>query len=154
VELLDALGLPGMRILQFAFDGRGDNPFLPHRYPEACVAYTGTHDNDTTLGWWRSAPDDERQLAERYLGADASDPVEAFLRTLWGSRAMFAIAPLQDLLRLDTAARMNLPGTASGNWRWRLSPGADLGAVAGELRALNAGHGRAANGAAQPGSAW
>ncbi|MEN8113919.1 MAG: 4-alpha-glucanotransferase [Actinomycetota bacterium] len=119
--LLDQVGFPGMRVLTFAFSTDETNTFLPHNYPEETVAYTGTHDNDTTLGWWESAPEAQREFAARYLSVDPEDPVAAFLEALWASRAMFAIAPLQDLLRLGTAARMNVPGTTDANWQWRVS---------------------------------
>ena len=143
-ELLTQTGLPGMRVLTFAFSTDESDAFLPHNYPIETVAYTGTHDNDTTLGWWRSAPDEEREFASRYLSIDPEDPVGGFLDGLWASRAMFALAPLQDLLRLDSAARMNTPGTTEANWQWRLLPSqiADDG-IAMQLGDLNDRHGRA-----------
>ena len=117
--LLDHVGFPGMRVLTFAFSSDESDSFLPHNYPIEAIAYTGTHDNDTTLGWWKAAPDTEREFAASYLALDRSDPVKGFLEALWESRAMVAIAPLQDLLRLDSSARMNIPGTTDANWRWR-----------------------------------
>jgi 4-alpha-glucanotransferase len=136
--LLEETGFPGMRVLTFAFSTDESDSFLPHNYPVETVAYTGTHDNDTTLGWWRTAPEREREFAASYLSIDPEDPVAGFLDGLWGSRAMFTIAPLQDLLRLDSAARMNIPGTTDANWRWRVLPSqfADDG-VAAQLRDLN-----------------
>jgi len=119
--LLDLVGFPGMRVMTFAFSTDESDSFLPHNYPAEAVAYTGTHDNDTTLGWFRSAPESEREFASSYLGLNPSDPVTGFLESLWASRAMFAIAPMQDLLRLDSSARMNTPGTTDANWRWRMS---------------------------------
>jgi 4-alpha-glucanotransferase len=118
--------------------------FLPHNYPIEAVAYTGTHDNDTTLGWWTTAPEHQRDFATRYLSLDQEDPVGGFLDSLWGSRAMFALAPMQDLLRLGSSARMNVPGTTAANWQWRLLSQqiADDG-VAMQLRGLNDRHGRA-----------
>jgi 4-alpha-glucanotransferase len=110
-----------MRVLTFAFSSDETDSFLPHNYPVEAIVYTGTHDNDTTLGWWRSAPDDEREFAARYLAIDEDDPVAGFLEALWASRAMVAIVPLQDLLRLDSSARMNIPGTTEANWRWRVT---------------------------------
>jgi 4-alpha-glucanotransferase len=142
--LLDEVGYPGMRVLQFAFDSDESNEFLPDHYPVRCVAYTGTHDNDTTLGWWNNAPRAEAAFAKRYLGLDGSDPVEAFLETLWASKAMFALAPLQDLLRLDSTARMNVPGTTDGNWQWRASADGLSEALAEQLRDLNRRHHRLA----------
>lgn len=146
--LLKDVGYPGMRILQFAFDSDETNEFLPHHYPIRCVAYTGTHDNDTTLGWWKSAPREEVAFARRYLEFDDTDPVGAFLDTLWGSAAMFALAPLQDLLRLDSSGRMNVPGTTAGNWQWRVRADAASEALAEQLRDLNRRHNRAARMAA------
>jgi len=119
--LLERVGFPGMRVLTFAFSTDETDEFLPHNYPVETVAYTGTHDNDTTLGWWESAPDDEREFARRYLSVDPADPVAAFLDALWASRAMFTLAPFQDLLRLGSEARMNTPGTTEANWQWRMS---------------------------------
>ncbi|MEA2023596.1 MAG: 4-alpha-glucanotransferase [Actinomycetota bacterium] len=137
-ELLDQTGFPGMRVLTFAFSTDESDSFLPHNYPVETVAYTGTHDNDTTLGWWTTAPEDERAFAARYLSIDPADPVAGFLEGLWDSRAMFAIAPLQDLLRLGSSARMNTPGTTDANWQWRVLPDqiADTG-LATQLRHLN-----------------
>jgi 4-alpha-glucanotransferase len=146
--LLKRVGYPGMRILQFAFDSDAKNEFLPHHYPIRCVAYTGTHDNDTTLGWWKSAPRAEVAFAERYLDFDGTDPVGVFLDTLWGSAAMFALAPLQDLLRLDSSGRMNVPGTTAGNWQWRVRADAASEALAEQLRDLNRRHNRVARVAA------
>ena len=136
--LLEEVEFPGMRVLTFAFSGDDSNDFLPHRYPANTVAYTGTHDNDTTLGWWMSASEHERSFASSYLSVDPEDPVQAFLEGIWASRARFAIAPVQDLLRLGPEARMNTPGTTDGNWRWRLSPG-DLSGegIRTQLRSLN-----------------
>ena len=144
-RLLAEVGFPGMRVLQFAFDSDDTNDFLPHRYPENTVAYTGTHDNDTTLGWWMTAPEHERAFAADYLHIDPADPVRAFLDGIWGSAARFAIAPVQDLLRLGPEARMNTPGTTDGNWQWRLLPG-DLAAstILRELADLNRRHSRSA----------
>jgi len=139
-DLLAAVGFPGMRVLQFAFEGETDDPFLPHRYPLNTVAYTGTHDNDTTLGWWQAARPAHRAAAAAYLDADPGDPVAAFLEALWGSAALLVLAPLQDFLRLGSSARMNSPGTTDGNWQWRAPElTADVGH---QLMRLNAAHGR------------
>ena len=132
-----------MRVLTFAFSNDETDSFLPHNYPVEAVAYTGTHDNDTTLGWWRSAPTTEREFAQRYLSLDPADPVSGFLEALWGSRAMFAIAPMQDLLGLDSSARMNMPGTTDSNWRWRLAEEQIADETVPELlRSLNERYGR------------
>lgn len=117
--LRDDFGLPGMRILQFAFGGGADNPYLPHNFTRRTVAYTGTHDNDTTHGWFATAPDHERDYVRRYLGRDGADIAWDFIRAAWSSVADYAIAPLQDILDLDAGARMNWPGRPAGNWSWR-----------------------------------
>ena len=140
--LLERTGFPGMRVLQFAFTDGEHDPFLPHNYPTNTVAYTGTHDNDTTLGWWGSAPDAETNFAAWYLDIDGGDPVGRFLEVLWGSAAMFTIAPLQDLLRAGSADRMNTPGTMADNWQWRVGSDDIGGALADQLRGLNGRHGR------------
>jgi 4-alpha-glucanotransferase len=120
IELRKRYHLPGMRILQFAFSGP-DNPFLPHHYVPNCVAYTGTHDNDTARGWFESAADAERNFALRYLGVDGSRFAWDLIRTIWASAAVFAIAPMQDFLNLGTEARMNFPSKLGGNWEWRMT---------------------------------
>jgi 4-alpha-glucanotransferase len=120
IELRESLELPGMKVLQFAFQKDPFDPFLPHNYPRNCVAYTGTHDNDTTVGWFRSAPDKERDLARRYLARSGDDIAWDCIRIVWSSIARFTLAPMQDFLSLGNEARMNLPGRAGGNWQWRV----------------------------------
>lgn len=125
--LRDELGLPGMKVLQFAFSGP-DNDYLPHNHPRHAVVYTGTHDNDTTAGWWAAAAAEERDFARRYLARSGDDIVWDLIRVALGSVATLAIVPLQDLLGLGAEARMNRPGTETGNWAWRyeataLTPG-------------------------------
>jgi 4-alpha-glucanotransferase len=120
--LRDQFQLPGMRILQFAFDGHADNPYLPHNYVPNTVVYTGTHDNNTTRGWFEALPEDQRQNVWNYLKRPAGKSDEVaweLLHLAWSSRAALAIAPLQDLLNFGAEARMNLPGSVEGNWRWR-----------------------------------
>jgi len=120
--LLDQFQFPGNRVLQFAFDGQPDNSHLPHNYVSNTVVYTGTHDNSTTRGWFDELPDDQRQEVWSYLKRPAGDNGEIaweLVRLAWSSRAALAIAPLQDLLNLGPEARMNHPGRAEGNWRWR-----------------------------------
>jgi 4-alpha-glucanotransferase len=113
-----------MRVLQFAFDGHSDNPYLPHNYVPNTVVYTGTHDNPTTRAWFEDLPQDQRQNLWRYLnrpsGTDG-DAAPALMEMAWSSRAALAIAPFQDLLNLGKEARMNVPGRADGNWRWRMT---------------------------------
>ena len=134
IELRRELGLPGMKVLQFAFDGGPGNAYLPHNYEADCVVYPATHDNQTTVGWFHTRSDWERQNVERYLGKDGTDISWDFIRLALGSVANTAILPLQDVMRLGDEARMNTPGRGDGNWRWRflahqLHPGmaADLG---------------------------
>ena len=137
IELRDRWNLPGMSVLQFAFDGEPDNDFLPHRYREHSVAYTGTHDNDTTVGWWESASATEKEMARSYLGTDGSDIAAAMVWAVWASRAEIAVAPVQDFLRLGTEARMNTPGEPAGNWSWRLQRDQLSDQLASEIRSLN-----------------
>ncbi|MGD9762190.1 MAG: 4-alpha-glucanotransferase [Candidatus Binatia bacterium] len=123
--LREAFTVPGMKVLQFAFDGDASNPFLPHHYAANCVVYTGTHDNDTTAGWFAKAAPAVRRAALRYVGGvDGEDMAWRFVRLAMASVADTAIAPVQDVLGLGSEARMNHPGHASGNWTWRLRPGA------------------------------
>jgi 4-alpha-glucanotransferase len=136
VELREAFQLPGMKILQFGFSG-GDNPFLPHNYPAHCVAYTGTHDNDTALGWFNSVPEEERKFALRYLDSDGGDFAWDLIRCVWSSVAVYALAPMQDLLSLGTEARMNFPSRLGGNWEWRMQEDDMSPALAERLREFN-----------------
>ena len=144
VALRRSFGLPGMRVLQFGYDGAPDNPHLPRNYAPDTVAYTGTHDNDTTLGWYRSLDRATARRVAASLGARASEVPQAMLRAVLASVAVLTVVPLQDVLGLGSEARFNVPGTVGGNWRWRVDPGALTSAVAGELRALNESCGRAA----------
>lgn len=120
--LRDDLQVPGTRVLQFAFDGHADNPYLPHNFVANTVVYTGTHDNATTRQWYEELPDYQRQNLWSYLKRapdDASEVAPALIRLAWSSPAALAMAPLQDLLNLGRGTRMNVPGRADGNWRWR-----------------------------------
>lgn len=119
--LRDGFELPGMKVLQFAFAGGPENAFLPHNYGPHCVVYTGTHDNDTTTGWDRTATDHEREFARRYLGVTGPSMTRALVRAALNSVADMAIVPFQDVLELGSEHRMNLPGTTNGNWEWRFS---------------------------------
>jgi 4-alpha-glucanotransferase len=121
-ELRDRFHVPGTRVLQFAFDGGAENPYLPHNYVPNTVVYTGTHDNNTTSGWYEALPNDQRQNLWQYLKRSPGGSSEAapeLLRLAWSSVAALALAPLQDVLNLGADARMNIPGRAEGNWRWR-----------------------------------
>ncbi len=141
-ELRDRLGLPGMKILQFAFDGDPTNPFLPELYPTNCVVYTGTHDNETVRGWFENASEAERRAALEQVGGDGTDFGRRMIGTAWHSRADYAVAPLQDFLGLGNEGRMNTPGVPDGNWRWRFTPGSLTSSLAEEIRRLNASAGR------------
>jgi 4-alpha-glucanotransferase len=119
VAIREEFGLPGMKILQFGFSGP-ENPFLPHGYVRNCVAYTGTHDNDTSLSWLAKTSKEERGFALRYLHTDGHDFAWDLIRLIWSSVAMFAVAPMQDVLSLGGEARMNFPSKLGGNWEWRM----------------------------------
>ncbi|MFN2196642.1 MAG: 4-alpha-glucanotransferase, partial [Anaerolineales bacterium] len=103
-----------------AFTDTPKNDFLPHNYIPNCVVYTGTHDNDTVLGWYQRVGEEETHFARRYLGRDGNDIAWDLIRTGWSSVAVFAIAQMQDVLKLDNHARMNYPSRPSGNWMWRM----------------------------------
>lgn len=120
-ELRDACGLPGMTILQFAFAGDASNLYLPHNLVANAIVYPGTHDNDTTLGWYRSASPREQDHVRRYFRVDGRDVGWDFIRAAYAAVSRLAIFPLQDLLGLGTEARFNTPGIAAGNWQWRYS---------------------------------
>ena len=118
-RLRDAFGLPGMKILQFAFSGDPDNPYLPFRHVANSVVYTGTHDNDTTLGWYTSLDDGQRRYVDEFFGYSQEAMPWPMIRSALASRARLAILPMQDLLSLGGSHRMNLPGTTEDNWQWR-----------------------------------
>ena len=137
--LRDEFHFPGTRVLQFAFDGHPDNPHLPENYRPNTVIYTGTHDNPTTRGWYEDLPDAGRSNLWRYLkrgGGTSADASPALLRLAWSSAAALAIAPLQDVLNLGKDARMNQPGSAEGNWRWRSTDQMVSAPALDELREL------------------
>jgi len=122
LALRDATGLPGMAVLQFAFGGKSDNFYLPHNHRSNCVIYPGTHDNDTTTGWYAAADEKTRDHVRRYLRVSGQEIAGDFLRASYASVAHLAIIPLQDLLGLGSAARFNSPGQPEGNWSWRYRP--------------------------------
>jgi 4-alpha-glucanotransferase len=117
--LRDQFHLPGMQVLHFAFTGP-DSPFLPHAFIQNCAVYTGTHDNDTSRGYYKSAPVGEKDFARRYMQVDGSHFVWDLIRLAWSSVAVLALAPMQDFLNLGTEARMNYPSRLGGNWEWRM----------------------------------
>ena len=124
IDLREATGFPGMKILGFAFDSKEENDYLPHTYTKNCVVYTGTHDNDTLIGWFTKANEDDKQFARDYLNSRSDDEIHwDAIRGAWSSVASMAIAPIQDFLGLGSEARINTPGLASGNWQWRLKEG-------------------------------
>lgn len=118
-QLLNRFNLPGMKVLQFAFDGDPDNPYLPHNHLHNCVIYTGTHDNDTTLGWHQSLPEEQRAYLHEYLNLPAEEMPWPLIRAALQSVAQLAVVPIQDILALDSQHRFNTPGTSEGNWQWR-----------------------------------
>ena len=139
--LRDSLGLPGMKVLQFAFSGP-DNAFLTHEYEGSnWVVYTGTHDNDTTAGWWQSADTEGHNFARRYLGREFVSAWD-FIRMAHSSVAERAVVPMQDALELGSEHRMNVPGTAQGNWTWRLNRSTLTPELAKGLRTLTETYGR------------
>ncbi|MDD5059259.1 MAG: 4-alpha-glucanotransferase [Sideroxydans sp.] len=121
IELRDKFKLPGMRVLQFAFGEDERNLFLPHHYVDNSVAYTGTHDNDTSVGWWHSAKEHESNFAQHYLSSDGHEINWKMIDAISGSASNTVIYPLQDVIGLNGEHRMNLPGTSMGNWEWRFS---------------------------------
>ena len=131
-ELIERFQLPGMRVLQFAFGGAVESRFLPHRFSRRLLVTTGTHDNDTTQGWFDGLKQAEREAYVAYVPEAIRESVWALIRAAWSSVADQAFVPLQDLLGLGSSARMNIPGTASGNWRWRASQADVMGSVWGE----------------------
>ncbi len=152
-ELRDGFGFPGMRILQFAFGGDTNNHDLPHNYIKNSVAYTGTHDNDTTVGWFHSEAgagstrDEsqirrEREFCQNYLKSDGREIHWDFISAIWESVADTAIVPMQDLLGLGNEARMNLPASESGNWYWQCREGDFSDEIANRLRELTEIYGR------------
>ncbi len=140
--LRDGFRLPGMRVLQFAFDGDPANPHLPHNHRRNTIVYTGTHDNDTSLGWWLSLDDGTRRQVAAYLGHPPQAMPWPLVRCALASVAYCAVIPWQDLLGLGSAARMNRPGTVAGNWCWRFSWDEVPEGLAARLRSLLRLYGR------------
>jgi 4-alpha-glucanotransferase len=138
----DNCGFPGMKILQFAFDSGPGNPYLPHNHVKNCVVYSGTHDNDTILGWYSGLSIKQQQGILSYLGCAGRDIVTDIIRTALMSVAGTVILPFQDLLGLPGEARMNVPGTAFGNWEWRFSWGMVSRSLGGDLGAMLERYGR------------
>jgi len=142
-ELMKALGFPGMKILQFAFYEDMKNPYLPHHYSEDCVVYVGTHDNNTTKGWFsKELSESQKSFMASYLGREVNqnNVHRELIRTAMESKARLAVFTLQDVLGLGEAARMNVPGTARGNWRWRLTHSLDGPAVRNFIKLTESTH--------------
>ena len=142
-RLLAESGLPGMKVLLFAFDPAGGSVYLPHNHRPRSVAYIGTHDNDTAVGWLRQGNPREVAFAREYLCLnEAETPHWGMIRGLYGSVAATAIVQMQDFLGLDNTARMNTPGTVGENWMWRMLPDAADRELAKKIRAWTARYGR------------
>ncbi len=139
VALRDGHGIPGMAVLQFAFGDAGAHAYLPHRVAADCVLYTGTHDNDTTLGWWATLGEKERRAVLALVGPSEDGPNWGLIRLAESSPANLCVAPLQDVLGLGSEARLNIPSTANGNYHWRYQPGALKPELAEKLAALAEG---------------
>ncbi len=136
-DLRDSFDLPGMRILQFGFDSTPSDPFLPHNYPVNCIVYTGTHDNDTALGWYNRVLEKDKTFYRSYMNRDGSDFSWDLIRGVWSSVAIFGLAPMQDFLNLGNEARMNYPGNPSGNWTWRMPKDAQSLVLQEKIMELN-----------------
>jgi 4-alpha-glucanotransferase len=136
-ELRRALQIPGMKVLQFGFSNKGAHIYLPHKYEPNCVAYTGTHDNDTVMGWWTTtATEEEKKQATKYLGIGEEGVNWAFIRAIMTSVAAMSLVPVQDVLGLGSEARMNVPSESDGSWTWRLQRGALTAELAAKLAEL------------------
>jgi 4-alpha-glucanotransferase len=141
-RLREQFGLPGMRILQFAFDGGADNPYLPHNHESNSVVYTGTHDNDTSLGWFESLSVERQCALLDYLGHPGEPMPWSLMRAAFASVARLAMLPMQDVLQAGPGQRMNTPGSNSGNWQWRFSWDRIPPGLTARLRALITRYGR------------
>ena len=145
VKLREDIGAPGMSVLQFAFDGNPKNPHIPHNHYQNSVCYSATHDNETTLGWFRGQPPETQALVCDYLRTSEDAVSWAFIQAALGSVADTAVIPLQDIMSLDNSARMNTPGKAEGNWGWVAGESGlweGLAPEAARLKALARMHGR------------
>ncbi len=145
LELVEKTGYPGMKVLQFAFDSREESDYLPHNYPRNCVVYTGTHDNETTMGWYRSRPWHDKDFCRRYLHLDKCNDEEAvweMIRAAHASVADLSVIPMQDYLCKGNEARINTPSTLGDNWKWRMKRGAFTPELADRIRNLARMYGR------------
>jgi 4-alpha-glucanotransferase len=142
VALRTRFALPGMRVLQFGFDGDARNVHLPHNHEREAVIYTGTHDNDTTVGWYATLDSPTLRRVDDYLRVSPGGMPDALIRAALGSVGQLAVLPLQDLLGLGSEARLNRPGTVGSNWRWLLDPQRLTEDLARGCAHLNALYGR------------
>ena len=145
IELVRKSGYPGMKILQFAFDSREESDYLPHNYTRNCVVYTGTHDNDTVLGWYGTLKGEDKELCDAYLNlakCDASELHWEFIRVALSSVADLAVIPMQDYMGLGSEARINIPSTLGNNWKWRMKDGDFTKELADKIRAMTKLYGR------------
>lgn len=146
LELVKRTGYPGMKVLQFAFDSREESDYLPHNYIANSVVYTGTHDNDTTLGWYEKLPEADKEFCDRYLNLTGKKPEEIrweFVRAAFSSVSNLAVIPMQDYLGLGSEARINTPSTLGDNWKWRMKKGAFTEELAAQIREMAVTYGRA-----------
>ena len=142
-RLRDTFGFPGMKVLQFAFESEEESAYLPHQFTTTnCVCYTGTHDNDTSMGWYTNASSKAQDKVRRYMNTDGNSVHFDFIRTCLGSIAAYAIFPMQDVLGVNSDGRMNVPGKASGNWSWRFCREALNDSLAEYLKSLSHLYGR------------
>jgi len=141
-NLRDSFGFPGMKILQFAFDSSENNIYLPHTFNKNCVVYTGTHDNNTTLGWYYDASKQDLQKSINYMDCEGKSFVRSMIRQAFSSVADTAVIPMQDLLELGAHARMNIPGTIADNWQWKMVSGQMDDCLAQDMAAMNTLFGR------------
>jgi 4-alpha-glucanotransferase len=137
VDLRKSIEAPGMAVLQFAFGGGSDNPHLPHNHEFDQVVYTGTHDNDTVIGWWQTLPEEEKQTVFKYLPeANRTEISWALITAALSSVARTSMVTMQDILGLDSSARMNTPATQKGNWRWRMPSSVSFDSLSPEAAKL------------------
>lgn len=145
LKLVKKTGYPGMKVLQFAFDSREESDYLPHNYEHNSVVYTGTHDNDTTLGWYRLLEKSDKAFCDRYLHLEnrkEKDLKWEFIRAAFASVADLAVIPMQDYLGLGSEARINTPSTLGGNWQWRMKRDSFTKELAKEMRYMTELYGR------------
>ena len=143
IRLRKAVGAPGMKVLQFAFDSREESDYLPHNYEKNCIVYTGTHDNDTMTGWMKTAAKADVAFSKKYLNIRRNQGASwEYIRAAYASVASLAVVPIQDFLCLGSEARINTPSTLGGNWEWRLRADALSPELAEKIRSFTALYGR------------